>query len=788
MSEASQNKSFAEVPRLDAWEKATGKAVYITDLTISGMAHARVVRSPVPHARITALRTEKAAKVPDVICTLTYHDISDVNARFGPVFRDTPILAVNEVRYVGEPLAVVVAQGVAAAEEACALVEAEFEELPGVFSIDEALAPGAPLVQEELQESGHFRDLSSLNPIPGTNVCHYFRYEQGDVDAAFLQADELFDDIFTVPPVFHYSMEPHAAIGLWSGSSITAWSSTQNPSIVRRELSQIFGVPLSSVEVIVPYVGGAFGSKCYTRLEPLVVAASRKAGRPVRLALSVEEACKTIIRHGAKCRIRTAVKKNGTILGRWCQVDLDTGAYADLGPRVAQKAGYMASGPYRIPHLRLEARAVLTNKVPAGAYRGYGVPQVTWASECQLDTIADRLGIDAVELRLRNFYQKGEEIRPGDRLLDSDLHLGLERIAEEIGWYQKTQGNLAGKGVSCGLKVGGGTHTVSTAIMRLHSDGCTSVLVGSVEHGQGAKTALAIIASKALDVPFEKVFVVTSGSGFLPYDQGSSGSRTVAVTGRAVQEAAESVRRQLLEAAAERLGAEPEKLRTEDGYVLAGENRYPYGWVVSEHFGMPGGELIGWGVFRPEKFEGPLGGTTTFWEMGMGGAEVKVDVETGEIEVLSYVSLADAGWVVNRNASEGQDEGAAMMAIGHTLFEELKWENGQPLNSNLIDYRVPQFRNLPKGFWTILLENGDGPGPFGAKGVGESGVFGVAPAIANAVRRAAGVQIRDLPLTPENVWRALKQVQKKDPRWGEDGREIRPSIGRDSRHCYRIRR
>ncbi|MBI2091161.1 MAG: xanthine dehydrogenase family protein molybdopterin-binding subunit [Deltaproteobacteria bacterium] len=746
--------------RVDAYEKVTGKAVYITDMAVKGMAYAKAVRSPLPRARIQRIDTDAAEQRPGVICVLTHRDLGDIVPYYGPAFKDTPILAIDQVRYVGEPVALVIADSEAEAEDACALVQTEFEELPAVLTLEDALKPGAPLVQEGLKASGHFRDLRSLHPVPGTNICNYYRYEQGNVEQAFKEADEIFDHAYTLPALFHYSMEPHAAIGQWSANDVTVWSSSQNPLTVRKELSEIFDLPLAAVNVIVPLIGGAFGSKCYTRLEPLVVAASRKAGRPVRLALSVDEACKTITRHGARCRFRTAVKKDGTIIGRWCEVDLDTGAYADLGPRVAQRAGYTASGPYRIPHLRLEARAVLTNKVPAGAYRGYGVPQAAWASECQLDAIAEKLGLDPIEFRKRNLPQKGEEFRAGDLPMESELASGIEQMAKALEWSKPAAKNYTGKGIACGIKTGGGTHSVSTAIVRLHVDGTVTVLAAVVEHGQGSRTVLARIAAKVLDLPIDRVYVFSSGTSVVPFDQGSSASRTSTVTGRAVQLAAEAVRKQLFEAASKQLGAAQEQLRAEAGYILAGEEKYPYGWVVAEYFGMPGGELIGVGVARPERFEGPLGAATLFWEVGMGGAEVKVDPETGGIEVLRYVSVSDAGWVVNHVAAQGQEEGASMMALGHALFEELRWEDGQLLNPNLVDYRVPRFAELPRDLRTILLENGDGPGPFGAKGVGESGVFSVAPAIANAVRRATGVEIRDLPLNPERVWRALKRAGK----------------------------
>ncbi len=745
----------AAVPRLDAMAKVTGRAKFTTDLVIPGMAQVKIWRSPLPHGRLLAIDASKALELPGVLAVVTRADLTDLDPYYGAAFKDQPILAIDKVRYAGEPVAAVIAETEATATEALDLLDVEIEELPAVTTPEAALAEGAPILHDTLRSAGHFRDLTSLRPIPEKNICQHSHYERGDVDAAFATADVIAEDTFTLPTVFHYSMEPHATVARWEKTGITVWATTQHPFPVQKELAEIFHFPLAKVQVIVPYIGGSYGSKCYTKLEPLAVLASRTVKRPVRLALTVEESCKTIVRHAARCWYKTGAKRDGTIVARECKVYLDTGAYADIGPRVAKKAGYRAVGPYRIPNLRVDSYAVMTNSVPAGAYRGYGTPQVTWPGESQLDVLAERLGMDPVELRLRNLLKRGEEYFKGDRPIDGDLLQDLRALADAIQWRGAAPSGQA-RGVAVGFKDGGGTHTVSTALIRIHADGSVTLLAGSVEHGQGSRTALAQIAAEVLKLPLGQVSVVTPDTAITPFDQGTSASRSTTLMGLAVADAARDALTQLVAAGAELLGVAPDEIAAEDGHLVAGGKRVTFGEVVRRHFGLPGGELIGSGCFKPESFEGTLGGATTYWEIGMGAAEVSVEAATGEVTLHRYISLADIGKAVNPRECEGQDEGAAMQAIGHTLFEELVREDGQILNPNLVDYRVPLFTDLPEEFATILIENGDGPGPFGLKGIGESGTFGVAPAVANALARLTGVRLTALPLTPERVWRALR--------------------------------
>jgi len=420
---------------------------------------------------------------------------------------------------------------------------------------------------------------------------------------------------------------------------------------------------------------------------------------------------------------------------------------------VVQKGTYTATGPYRVPHARLSSNAVYTNTTPGGAFRGFGVPQLAWAVESLVDEAARRLDRDPVELRRQNLLSHGEEFAPGDTPIDGKFEESLSRAAEAIGWAQVAAPNR-GRGVAMMMKASIAP-SVSEAIVRMHADASVTVLVSTVEMGQGARTALAQIAAEVLAVPLASVNVPAPDTAITPYDQSTSSSRSTTMTGRAVMEAAQEVRDQLLRLGAARFAAPARALHLEAVHVIAGERRAAYADLLRDRFGMAGGELIGRGIVAPGPSAAPLGGSTPFWEMAAGAAEVSVDRETGAVTVEHYASVADIGRCINPLACEGQDEGAVMQGLGHTLFEEMVYDRGQLLNGNLADYRVPRAGDLPARLACHFVENADGAGPFGAKGAGEGSLIPVSPAVANALAHLTGIRITDLPLTPERVWRAL---------------------------------
>jgi len=746
--------------RVDGIEKVTGKALYTGDLQLPGMAYAKILRSPLAHARLVKVDASNAMSMNGVIATLTRDDIKDLNYKYGATYKDQSIVAVDKVRYAGDPVAAVLAETPAIAEHALDLIEVEYEELPKVTNIEEATAPGAiqvhpgDVARAELRGSVY----GAPERFGGTNICYYLGFSRGDVEKGFAEADHVFEDTFRFQKVQHCSLEAHVNIAHYDGDKLMVWASCQDPFTLRDHLAGIFRLPLSRVRVIVPWVGGAYGGKLYVKAEPIAAALSWRTRRPVKLALSVSESFKTITRHPARVTVKTGVNQNGKLVARECQVFMDTGAYADAGPRVAQKAGYRALGPYKIPYAKVEAHGVYTNKVPAGAFRGFGALQVTWAYESQMDMIAAQLGFDPLEFRLKNLLKKGDLYTAGDTPVDCDLNEGLLKVADAIKWKQKSSKPNRGKGISCCIKDAGGTYKVAGAAVKMSSDGSVVLLTGTVELGQGPRTALSQIVAEELAVSLDQIAVAQLDTDVSPYDISTSASSSTVVMGTAVLRAAQDAKKQLLQCAAKVMKKKTDRLTLKAGKVVAqGGEGISYSKVIVDFFGSKAGEIIGKGLYKDKRSKKAiLGSTTTFWEVGWGAVEVEVDTETGVIRLLSYVSAADAGKAINPDQCVGQDEGAVMFGIGHTLMEEMVYEDGQLLNPNFVDYRVPTFKDLPDHLHTILIENGNGPGPYGSKGLGEGGLLPVASAVANAVARAVGVRIQDLPLTPVKVWRALQ--------------------------------
>ncbi|MDR7520397.1 MAG: xanthine dehydrogenase family protein molybdopterin-binding subunit [Armatimonadota bacterium] len=736
--------------RLDAEHKVTGAARFTADLPVPEAIAARVVRSPYPHARVVRVDVSRAAALPGVVAVLTRDDLPPA-PYFGVAYRDQPIVATDRVRFVGEPVSAVAAVDTPTADAACQLIDVEYRPLPDLPTVEAAIAPGAPVLHETLEPSGLFGDLGNLSPVPQTNICHHAQFVQGDVEQGLAEADLVFEDRFLVPAVAPLPLEPHAVVAHWMGDGVVVWSSTQHPFPVAQDLARLFGLPLSRVRVIAPPVGGGFGMKAYSKLEPLAVALARKAGRPVRLILDGEEVFQLLTRHAAVCTVKVGVRRDGTLVARRYTVYLDTGAYADTGPRVANKVALRALGPYRTPHARVDVYCVYTTKVPAGSMRGFGGPQVAWATERQMDLVAHRLGLDPLEVRRRNVVRRGEVVRPGKPPMDCEPLEMLERAADLIGWG-KPLPRGRGRGLAFGFKDGGGSRTVSTAVVRLHADGSATVSSGSVEIGQGASTILRQIVSLELGVPLQQVTLSPPDTAAVPYDQATSMSRTTVSMGLAVLEAARDVLAQVREFAAEWWGVPVETVEAGGGEVRAGARRATYAEVVAGAFGMPAGEVIGRGYVRTRPGEHDR----SFWEMGVGAAEVEVDPETGAVRVVRYVSVVDAGKAINRDLCEGQDEGAAVQGLGHALFEALRFEGGHLLNGSLLEYRVPLAEDVPEEFRSEVVEHGGGPGPYGAKGVAEGGIVAVAPAVGNAVQAATGVAVTELPLTPENLWRMMR--------------------------------
>lgn len=750
------------LPRRDGRVKVTGKAQYVADLKLIGMAYAKVLRSPYAHAKILSIDKSRAEAHPGVHCVVTGFDLDGINPYYGHAVKDHPLLAIEKVRYAGEPVAAVVAIDERTAFEALELIEVKYEELEAIFTPQEAAAKDAPLLHQRQFEAGALRGFEGeVTAGKGSNICQSHKIQWGDVDKAFTEAAAVIEGEYYFPMTYAYAMEPYVAIADVNYQEVTIYSSAQHPFMVRHDLKSVFNLPVSSVRLIVPFVGGGYGSKSYTKIEPLVAACSWKAKRPVKLQLTVEEAMLTTRSDDAYTWMRTAVDANGKIIARQAKIMMNTGAYAENSPLVVEKSTNRCVGPYAIPNVLIENSSYYTNTVPASSYRGFGCAQVTLPGESQIDELAAKIGKDPYEFRLANAAKPGEEFFPGMRPFDGTLKEDLETAAKAVGWGKPLEKNH-GRTVAVSGSDAGAYPLTSTAI-RVHADGSVTIMTGSTELGQGSHTVLPQIAAEELGVPFEKVRVVSSDTAITPYDRSTGASRTTTLMGSAVLEASRDAIQQMVVMAADVLKVKPEQIQTVRGGVRCGEAQLSWSEVICKFYALPDGEVIGRAYIRKS---GKFSALPVFWEAAATGCEISVDEETGKISMEKLATVGDVGLAINPALAEGQDIGAATMGMGIGLFEELIYEGSQLVNGSILDYRLPRFSDLPKQVELHLVQNQDGVGPYGAKGGGEASLNSMAANIANAVDQAVGVRIRQAPLTPERVWRALKEKKSNTPNRG----------------------
>jgi CO/xanthine dehydrogenase Mo-binding subunit len=761
------------VYRKDASQKVTGAVLHVGNIEMPGMLHVAVLRSPYAHARITRIEKSRAEKVPGVAVVLTGAEIAKmpgVDPHFGPAFRDQPILCVEKVCYVGDPVVAVAAVDRRTAEDALQLVEVDYEPLAAVTDVLEAVKPESPLVHETHRPAKAFADLAHVKAGQKSNICYHFKLRLGDVDKAFAEADRVFEDTFSSPPAQHMPMEPHVTLAYLDESQrINIWTASQTPSYVRTEIANTFGVPMNRVRVRIPYLGGGYGAKLYAKLEPLVTALTLITKKPVRYALTREEEFLTITKHKVIAKIKTSIK-NGEITGRKCEVYWDTGAYAEIGPRIVHKSGYTSAGPYRIPNVWIDSYCIYTNHVPAGAFRGFGVPQVIWAYDSQTDMVARAIGADPVEFRMRYALGEGEAFATGTPVRSFGVKQALQEAAKAVEFAKpsaKSSGTKRrGKGVACGVKAVL-TPSISGAIVMMNADGTVNVLSSTVEMGQGSETMMGQIVAEELGVSFDRVHVVQPDTDITPYDTITAGSRSTYHMGNAVRMAAGKVKAVLCEAVGKKLEVNPEDLVMQNNriHVRGSEERgMSIGDAFLVKFGSAGTTITGEAICQPEAAPmdpetGQSEKCTEFWFPSATSAEVEVDTETGKVKLLQFYSVGDTGTAINPRHCEQQLLGSAITHLGLTLFEEMIFDQGQLVNGSLLDYQVASFKDLPDHFRPIIVQVPHETGPFGAKGVGETGTLTVSAAIANAIEDATGVRIRDLPITPERLLRALAEKE-----------------------------
>ena len=752
---ASGGQVGRSLPRLEGHDKVTGRAEYTHLMQLPGMLHAKIFRSTVAHGRIKSVDTSAARKMPGVYAVYTSDDVRKVIAEpySGPAFHDQPILAIGKVHFVGEPVAVVLASDPHVADQAAQQIMADYDELPAVFDEVEA-SENKTLVHDELRPAGTFADLKHLKGRKWTNIALDFRLRRGDVDKAFATAANLFEHTFRTQKVLHLPLEPHASIADYRDDGITIYSSAQGPSFVRTEIARLLGWPENRVRIKVPYLGGGYGGKLYIKLEALATAMSMLARRPVKIAHTMEEHFYTITKHPSTFRIKSGLDKDGRIIARKCEVWWNGGAYADIGPRVTQKSGFTASGPYDIDNVSIDSYALYTNLTPAGALRGFGVPQLVWAYESHTDMIARALNRDPLEFRKQNLLRDGRPQATGTILKDAAIEKVLDRIAERLNWKQpfdRGKGVIRrGRGFAVALKAVI-SPTTSVAIVNVSADGSTTLYCGTVDMGQGSDTSMAQMVGEVLNMPAESVRVVPRDTDVTPYDMGTLGSRSLFHMGHAVRLAAEEARNKIGHLRRE-LG-EPE-----------GSNA-PLAELFRKKYGMQAGNIIGTGIYKPDYIPPDANGLTTnatpFWMVAGSGVEIEVDTETGHVRITRLINVADVGKPINPKIVEAQLSGASLMQLGFSMFEKMHIDGGQVTNASLADYKIPGIHDVPAVMENEAVDTYQSNGPFGAKGVGELATFGLSPAIANAIDDAVGVRLTELPLTAEAVFRALRAKANK---------------------------
>ena len=757
----------------DAHAKVRGELRYAADQPPRPCLDVVLHRASRPHALINSVDVAHARSVDGVVAVVTgaqlYERFGDA-LMTGPTSSDQPCLAVDRVRYIGEPVAAVLARGLAPARMAADEVVVEYSELDPVHDVDKAVA-GAPFVHDVLRPSIVFGDLKHLRGKRDTNVNYEFNLRRGDVEEAAETPDATtVREEFWCPPTHHVPIELPFTAAWRDGDRLEILSTTQTPSYVRQSVADLLGLPLNKVRVRSAPLGGGFGAKMYDRLEPLAAVLAWTQRTAVRVTATREEAFLLTTRHGAAVTGSMTADKDGRIVAATADVRYDTGAYADVGPRITAKSGMVATGPYKIENVSVRSRCVYTNKPSAGPFRGFGVPQVTWSHESLVDELARVRGEDPAEFRRRNLLREGDVAPVGTPMHSADFVGCLDAVTEAIGWdapLQREEGRLRrGRGVAVGIKAVL-TPTISNAVLQLNQDASATLMISTVDMGQGSDTIMAQIAAEALCLGEGQVRVVATDTDVTPYDTITAGSRSTYHTGNAVRRASEAMRDKLVDIAAERFGVPVTDVKlTGDGLVSTqSQERATISELLHGHFGARGTTLTTEAEFTttwmPYDHEtGQSEKVTEHWFAGAIAVQLTVDTATGRVHVEHLVAAGDVGRAINPKLVEQQLTGAAIMGVGHALFDRLVFDEGQIVNGTLLDYQLPSVLDVPDKITPIIVENPHRTGPYGAKGVGETTIIPLAPAVANAVRDAIGIRFPELPLTPERILTALAEQEE----------------------------
>ncbi len=762
------------VKRLDALEKATGDARFTDDLQFGpDLLYGRVLRSPHPHALIKKVDISKALAFPGVYAVVTGQDTDE---HIGLYLKDRYIFCRDRVRYVGDPVAGVVAISEEIAERACELIEVEYELLEPVLDPLQGVQKDAPLLHPNL---GDYQVANFILPKPGTNIANHFKVRKGDIEAAWSKCDVIVEREFRVPHIQHVPLEPHIAIAqVEHTGKITLWSSSQSPFAQRNLIAEALGISQSDIRVISPYVGGGFGSKAGVSVEGTAVVMARKVpGHPVKMRLTREEEffC-TFVRQGLVARTKVGASQDGELLAMKTEYYWDAGAYTEYGVNITRAAGYSSTGPYRIPNVHADSYCVYTNHPVSGPMRGFGMPEIHWGIEQIMDLVAEQLGMDKVAFRLKNCIRGGDKNVTGMVMHPIGLAECIEKAAKAIDWGEKAPASAPhkrrGKGLAIMWKAPAmPPNAGSSAWVRLNEDATVSVGLGGQEIGQGSFTVMAQMVAGTLGVPLGWIRISAPiDTQYSPYEWQTVASRLTWSMGNAILQAAGSARKQILDLVAAHWGEEADNLDIRDGYVisyrseemLSLKNIVVYGLPLPNDQGWQGGPIIGRGYFMPtyvtslDNETGQGERAVVHYTTGCQAVDLEVDVETGQVQLLRVASAFDVGKAINPDQVRAQMEGGFVQGASTALFESLQLKDGVPQNPSFTDYRIATSVDIPEEIIPIIVEVPQDDGPWGARGIGEHPMVPTAPAIANALADALGVRILNLPLTPERIFLALQ--------------------------------
>ena len=768
------------VPRVDGVKKVTGAAKYVGDMKWPRMLYAKCVKSPYAHAKIVSIDVSAAKALKGV------HDVitGDYYTKRGGLYlEDKNFLAVNTVKFCGEPVVAVAAETPEIAEAACELVKVEYEPLPVINNPMEGMAKDAVLIHPELHT---YKVVPIFHPQAHTNISHHHIIRKGDADAAFKYAEEHPDEYYIteheyhVPHVQHTPIENHIAVAQYEpDGKCTVWASCQSPYAVRQALSATFDIPLNKMRIISPYVGGGFGAKAGTTIEGIIIPlAMHCKGRPVMMEYTREEEfVNSYVRQGLYTKIKTAVRKSdGKFLAVQNDFYWDGGAYTEYGVNIVKASGFASTGPYEFDNVKTDAYCVYTNNPVGGPYRGFGMCEIHFGIEQNIDEVAKEIGMDPIEIRRVNGLAPGKSTGTGEIMKSCGFLEALDQVAEAIEYDKPCDApsgphKVRGKGIAGGWKSPSQpTNAGSAAIIRMNEDGTFFLMTSGHDIGQGSDTALTQIAAEVLCCDPSKFTIRTGDTDHTPYEWQTVASRITYCAGNAIKLAAEDLKEKLLDLAQIKLGYIKRELYLEDGWIINRnhpESRMPMsdlalGLAFEDGSGY-GGPAIGVGTFTlPNNINyDPATGYSpkpaAFWTTAAAGAEVEIDTETGIIEVKKMVESCDPGHIVNPELYKAQVEGGMMQALGTVLYEELKLKDGKVLNKSFVDYKIPTIDNAPETFIAMGVEHPEETGPYGARGIGEPAMVPGAPAIANAIYNATGCRFTEMPITPERMLKALQE-------------------------------